>query len=112
LKFRHRKRQLQELHLMVKNVEKPVVVAGDFNVFRGDREFQVFAMESRFKTANNESHPYHSSRSPHRQLDYIFHSPGIQVTFRGFVFFISLIYIKKLELIQVVRLARHLVFGK
>jgi endonuclease/exonuclease/phosphatase (EEP) superfamily protein YafD len=44
LKFRHRKRQLQELHLMVKNVEKPVVVAGDFNVFRGGREFQLFAM--------------------------------------------------------------------
>ena len=49
---------------MVKNVEKPVVVAGDFNVFRGDREFQLFAMEGRFKTANNESHPYYFSRSP------------------------------------------------
>jgi endonuclease/exonuclease/phosphatase (EEP) superfamily protein YafD len=37
LKFHHQKRQLQELHLMAKNAEKPVFVAGDFNVFRGDR---------------------------------------------------------------------------
>ena len=32
LKFRHRQYQLQDLHMMIKDVKKPVIVAGDFNV--------------------------------------------------------------------------------
>jgi len=80
LKFRHRQYQLQELHSMVENVEKPVIVAGDFNVFWGDRELHLFAAASGLKTANDKGHPSHPSRSPRRQLDYIFHSPEIRVT--------------------------------
>lgn len=80
LKFRHRQYQLQELHSMVENVEKPVIVAGDFNVFWGDRELQLFTVAGGLKTANNQGHPSHPSRLPRRQLDYIFHSPEIHVT--------------------------------
>jgi endonuclease/exonuclease/phosphatase family metal-dependent hydrolase len=80
LKFRHRQYQLQELHSMVENVDKPVIVAGDFNVFWGDRELRLFAAASGLKTANDQGHPSHPSRLPRRQLDYIFHSPEIRVT--------------------------------
>lgn len=80
LKFRHRQHQLQELHSIVENVEKPVIVAGDFNVFWGDRELQLFTVDGGLKTANNQGYPSHPSRSPRRQLDYILHSPEIHVT--------------------------------
>lgn len=80
LKFRYRQYQLKELHSMVENVEKPVIVAGDFNVFWGDRELQLFAAATGLKNANNQGQPSHPSRSPRRQLDYIFHSPEIHVT--------------------------------
>jgi endonuclease/exonuclease/phosphatase family metal-dependent hydrolase len=80
LKFRCRQYQLKELHSMVENVEKPVIVAGDFNVFWGDRELQLFAAATGLKNANDQGQPSHPSRSPRRQLDYIFHSPEIHVT--------------------------------
>ena len=80
LKFRHRQSQLKELHSMVENVGKPVIVAGDFNVLWGDRELQLFAAATGLKNANDQGQPSHPSRSPRRQLDYIFHSPEIQVT--------------------------------
>ena len=80
IKFRHRQYQLQDLHHMVKDVNKPVIVAGDFNVFRGTRELQLFLAASGLKSANSHGQPSHPSRAPHRQLDYIFHSPEIQIT--------------------------------
>jgi endonuclease/exonuclease/phosphatase family metal-dependent hydrolase len=80
IKFRHRQYQLQDLHNMVKDVNKPVIVAGDFNVFRGTRELQLFLAASGLKSANSSGQPSHPSRAPHRQLDYIFHSPEIQIT--------------------------------
>ena len=80
IKFRHRQYQLQDLHNMVKGVNKPVIVAGDFNVFRGNRELQLFLAASGLKSANSHGQPSHPSRAPHRQLDYIFHSPEINIT--------------------------------
>ena len=80
LKFRHRHYQLHELHQMVKNIEKPVMVAGDFNVLWGDRELQLFLAATGLKSANGQGQPSHPSRAPRRQLDYIFHSPDIEVT--------------------------------
>ncbi len=80
LKFRHRQHQLQDLHSMVKNVEKPVIVAGDFNVLWGDRELQLFLAATGLKNANGEGQPSHPSRAPRRQLDYIFHSPEIRAS--------------------------------
>ena len=80
IKFRHRQYQLQDLHSMVKNVEKPVIVAGDFNVLRGDRELQLFLAATGLRNANNNRQPSYPSRAPRRQLDYIFHTPQIRVT--------------------------------
>ena len=80
IKFRHRQYQLQDLHNMVKMVEKPVIVAGDFNVLRGNRELQLFLAATGLKSANSNGQPSHPSRAPRRQLDYIFHSPEINIT--------------------------------
>ena len=80
IKFRHRQYQLQDLHNMVKDVKKPFIVAGDFNVFRGNRELRLFLAASGLKSANSNGQPSHPSRAPHRQLDYIFHSPEIKIT--------------------------------
>ena len=80
IKFRHRHYQLQDLHDMVKNVDKPYILAGDFNVLWGDRELQLFLSATGLKNANSNGQPSHPSRSPRRQLDYIFHSPQIQIT--------------------------------
>ena len=80
IKFRHRQYQLQDLHSMVENVQKPVIVAGDFNVLWGNRELQLFLAATGLKNANSNGQPSHPSRAPRRQLDYIFHSPQINVT--------------------------------
>ena len=80
LKFRSRQYQLQELHSMIEHVERPLIVAGDFNVFWGDQELRLFAAATGLKNANGHGKPSHPSRSPYRQLDYIFHSPEIRVT--------------------------------
>ena len=80
IKYRHRQYQLQDLHNILKNIKKPVIVAGDFNVLWGDRELQLFLAATGLNSANSNGQPSHPSRAPRRQLDYIFHSPEIQVT--------------------------------
>jgi len=80
LKFRHRQYQLQDLHTMIKDCSKPVILAGDFNVLWGARELQLFLAATGLKNANSNGQPSHPSRAPRRQLDYIFHSPQIRVT--------------------------------
>lgn len=80
LKFRHRQYQLQDLYTMTNSVKKPVIVAGDFNAFKGDRELELFLAATGLKNANSNGQPSHPSRAPRRQLDYIFHSPQIQIT--------------------------------
>jgi endonuclease/exonuclease/phosphatase family metal-dependent hydrolase len=80
IKFRHRQYQLQDLHALLKNINKPVIVAGDFNVLWGDRELQLFLAATGLRNANSNGQPSHPSRAPRRQLDYIFHSSEIRVT--------------------------------
>ena len=79
IKYRHRQYQLQDLHTMINKEKKPVIVAGDFNVFWGDRELQLFLAATGLKNANGNGQPSHPSRAPRRQLDYIFHSPQIKI---------------------------------
>jgi len=78
LKFRHRQYQLHDLYSLVKDAEKPLIVAGDFNVLWGDRELQLFLAATGLKNANDKGQPSHPSRRPRRQLDFILHSPSIQ----------------------------------
>jgi len=80
LKYRHRQYQLGELHLWLQEIKKPVIVAGDFNLFRGVRELQLFLAATGLKNVNQAGRASHSSRNPRRQLDFILHSPEIEVT--------------------------------
>ena len=75
IKFRHRQHQLQDLYSIIENQKKPVIVAGDFNAFWGYRELKLFEAATGLINANPLKKPSHPSRSPRRQLDYIFTAP-------------------------------------
>lgn len=80
LLYRHRQYQLAQLYTLFREQRKPIIVAGDFNAFWGDRELQLFLGATNLLNANVEGEPTFPARSPLRQLDFVFHSPGIQVT--------------------------------
>ncbi len=77
LSFRIRHHQLSDLYDLVKAARQPVVVAGDFNVFWGDREIGLFMAASGLVTANPARMPSFPSWTPRRQLDFILHSPDL-----------------------------------
>ncbi len=80
LKFRHRHYQLLDLYSLVSEVDKPVIVAGDFNPWWGSRELHLFLAATGLIDANTKGRPSHPSRAPRRNLDFILHSPEINVT--------------------------------
>lgn len=79
LNYRDRQRQLDGLKRMLAQVEKPVLVAGDFNSLRGDYELRNFMDATGLKNANRSGRPSYPSRYPVSQLDYIFHCDAIRV---------------------------------
>ena len=80
LKFRHRQYQLVDLYSLIKESKKPVILAGDFNVFWGEKEIELFLAATNLINANVKNMPSHPSRAPKRTLDYILHSPEIKIT--------------------------------
>src|SRR5690606_14952807 len=80
LKYRHRHDQLRHLHELVKRSRKPVMVAGDFNTFWGDHEIYLFMEASGLKNANRLGLPSYPSRNPRKELDFVLHSKGIEIT--------------------------------
>lgn len=79
LKFRIRHHQLQQLYEMVRTTKKPHIVAGDFNPLWGDHETSLFLGATGLKSANGEGLPTFPSWRPKRQLDFLFHSPEVEV---------------------------------
>ncbi len=80
IKFRHRQRQLSDLYTLVKDVKKPYLIAGDFNVFWGDPEMELFLAATGLKSANVDDWPTYPSWAPKAELDLILYSPGIRIT--------------------------------
>lgn len=80
LKFRHRQQQLEHLHRIISGSEKPVIVAGDFNTFGGEREVQLFLAATGLANANIAGLPSHPSHAPKRNLDFILHSPEVNAS--------------------------------
>ena len=80
VKFRHRQHQLRHLYTLVKEIKKPFIIAGDFNPFWGDHELHLFLAATGLQSANTEGLLTYPSRSPKRELDFILHSKGIQIT--------------------------------
>ncbi len=80
LKYKHRHLQLEHLHRITSASRKPVIVAGDFNTFGGDREVKLFLAASNLLNANQAGLPSYPSHAPKRHLDFIFHSPELVVS--------------------------------
>lgn len=80
LSFRRRQSQLLDLVKILQRATKPIILAGDFNVLRGDGELERFLAASGLRSANRSGRPSHPSRAPRRQLDYIFCGPRVRVT--------------------------------
>jgi endonuclease/exonuclease/phosphatase family metal-dependent hydrolase len=79
LKYRHRQEQIEHLRELVAGVRKPVIVAGDFNVFWGMKELSLFLASAGLRSANPSGYPSYPSWAPRHQLDFILHSSDIQV---------------------------------
>ncbi len=69
--------QLSELYELVKNTDKPHIVAGDFNAMWGDREIRLFLGATGLINADPAHMPTFPSWMPKRQLDFILHSPDL-----------------------------------
>lgn len=80
LKFKHRQQQLEHLHRIVSTSKKPVIVAGDFNTFSGEREISLFLAAANLVNANQAGLPSYPSHAPRKNLDFIFHSPELIVS--------------------------------
>lgn len=79
LKYRHRQHQLEQLHSLTEEIDKEVIIAGDFNTFWGSRELKLFLSATQLKSANLLNTPSHPSHAPLRQIDFILHSAGIRI---------------------------------
>ena len=79
VKFRHRHAQLRRLFELVKQTDKPVVVAGDFNTFWGEHEMALFMEASGLRSANRRKQPSYPSRRPRLELDFILYTKGIEI---------------------------------
>ncbi|MBW2476035.1 MAG: endonuclease/exonuclease/phosphatase family protein [Deltaproteobacteria bacterium] len=76
---RARHSQLNALYNLVKNTQKPFVVAGDFNTLWGEREIDLFLAATGLQNANAGWLPTYPSKNPNRHLDFVLYSQGIQV---------------------------------
>ena len=80
LKYRHRHLQLRRLYDLIDAIEKPVIVAGDFNTFWGENEIYLFMKAAGLQSANRDGVQTYPSRAPRKELDFILHQEGIDVT--------------------------------
>lgn len=80
LKYRHRHLQLRHLYDLIVAMDKPVIVAGDFNTFWGENEIYLFMRAAGLTSANVDRIATYPSRSPRKELDYILVQKGIEVT--------------------------------
>ena len=79
LSSRLRHRQLGDLYDLIKTIDKPCIVAGDFNALWGEQEVRLFLAATQMKNAHAANSPSFPSWNPKRHLDFIFHSPGIYI---------------------------------
>lgn len=77
--YRSRQWQLSSLYTLIKSIEKPVIVAGDFNMFWGEREIELFLSATGLQNMNIAKVNTYPSKNPSKQLDFVLHSPQIKV---------------------------------
>lgn len=75
LGFRTRHKQLAQLYSLIRDIDRPHIVAGDFNALWGEDEIDLFLGATGLIDANIKSTPTFPSWKPTRHLDFILHSP-------------------------------------
>jgi endonuclease/exonuclease/phosphatase family metal-dependent hydrolase len=80
LSFRIRHHQLSHLYDLVKGARRPLMVAGDFNAFWGEKEIHLFLEATGLTKAGATEMPTFPSWAPTRSLDFILHSREINVS--------------------------------
>jgi endonuclease/exonuclease/phosphatase family metal-dependent hydrolase len=79
LSYKARQEQIRHLYHLVKETNRPYIVAGDFNAFMGEKEIQLLLAASNLQNADPSMQPTFPSHKPKRHLDFILHSPDIRV---------------------------------
>ncbi|MCF7838038.1 MAG: endonuclease/exonuclease/phosphatase family protein [Candidatus Marinimicrobia bacterium] len=79
LTFQARHHQLHDLFELVRATRKPCLVAGDFNPKWGGHELALFSAAAGLRNANPDGLPTYPSWAPRRQLDFILHSPNVEI---------------------------------
>jgi endonuclease/exonuclease/phosphatase family metal-dependent hydrolase len=77
---RTRHQQIAALFNLVKRTSKPCIVAGDFNALWGEQEIDLFLAATGLQSANVDSLPTFPSHRPNRHLDFVLHSPQIEIS--------------------------------
>ncbi|WP_372808703.1 endonuclease/exonuclease/phosphatase family protein [Pontiella sp.] len=79
LSYKARQAQILHLYHMIKETDRPYIVAGDFNAFAGEDEIQLLMSASGLRNADPTLQPSYPSKKPRKQLDFILHSPKIKI---------------------------------
>ncbi|MFO7936763.1 MAG: endonuclease/exonuclease/phosphatase family protein [Kiritimatiellia bacterium] len=77
LGIRARQHQLEELHYLFEQCEKPKILAGDFNTLSGRWELSTFLKATGLQNANTGHIPTFPAWAPYRELDFICHDESI-----------------------------------
>ena len=76
---RLRHRQLGDLYDLIKEIDKPLIIAGDFNALWGEQEIRLFQAATGLRNAHAANSPSFPSWRPKRHLDFVLHSPEIEI---------------------------------
>lgn len=79
LNYKIRQAQILHLYHLIKETNRPYIVAGDFNAFMGEDEIQLLMSASGLKNADKDMQPTFPSKKPTRHLDFILHSHDITI---------------------------------
>jgi len=79
LSYKARQEQILHLYHLVKETNRPYILAGDFNAFMGEGEIQLLMSASGLQNADKDMQPSYPSSNPRKHLDFILHSPEIKV---------------------------------
>ncbi|MCF7854119.1 MAG: endonuclease/exonuclease/phosphatase family protein [Candidatus Pacebacteria bacterium] len=89
-----RRKQLEYLGNIVGKSSEPVILAGDFNAFKGAHELEELMHVTGLRTANRNREPTYPAWQPRKELDFILCSDTIQL--------------RNFEVLDSVRLSDHL----
>ena len=78
-----REKQIREIANIVNSIEKPVILMGDFNTFRGEDEIEDLLnkthLQNCYRAGKDKGNFTYPSYRPNKQLDYILTSANINV---------------------------------